>query len=162
MVEGHKPVIPTLHETAKAPPVITGPRATLKLARKLRSELSLPEAMLWRELRVRPGGFKFRRQHPAGAYVLDFYCAGARLAIEVDGFFHEAAAVARKDAARSAFLRSQGVATLRVPAKVVLSDMAAAVTRIVEVCRSRGTGQEEQRVPLHHPADGPPPLVGEE
>src|SRR3546814_1137890 len=48
-----------------APSVITGPRDTLKRARKLRSEMSLPERMLWRLLRGRPDGFKFRRQHPA-------------------------------------------------------------------------------------------------
>jgi hypothetical protein len=47
--------------------------------------MSLPEGLLWRELRKRPSGLKFRRQHPAGIYVLDFYCAAARLAIEVDG-----------------------------------------------------------------------------
>src|SRR3546814_8709223 len=68
-----------------APSVITGPRDTLKRARKLRSEMSLPERMLWRLLRGRPDGFKFRRQHPAGIYILDFYCPAVRLAIEVDG-----------------------------------------------------------------------------
>jgi very-short-patch-repair endonuclease len=134
--------------------MITGPRDTLKRARKLRSEMSLPEGLLWRELRQRPGGLKFRRQHPAGVYVLDFYCAAAKLAIEVDGWAHETAEVASRDAARSHFLRSQGVATLRVPAMVVLNDMPTAVARIVEVCLSR--------VPLHHPADGPPPRNGEE
>jgi very-short-patch-repair endonuclease len=77
--------------------VITGPRDTIKRARKLRSELTLPEGLLWRELRKRPGGLKFRNQHPASVYVLDFYCAKARLAIEVDGFAHENAAVRRKD-----------------------------------------------------------------
>jgi very-short-patch-repair endonuclease len=117
--------------------VITGPRETVKRARKLRSEMSLPEAMLWRELRKRPDGLKFRRQHPAGVYVLDFYCAAARLAIEVDGFAHDGENAARSDAARSHFLRSQGVATLRVPARAVLGDLEAAVARIVQVCRQR-------------------------
>jgi very-short-patch-repair endonuclease len=134
--------------------MITGPRDTLKRARKLRSEMTLPEGLLWRELRRRPGGLKFRRQHPAGIYVLDFYCAVARLAIEVDGWAHDTGEVAGRDAARSRFLRSQGVATLRVPAKAVLHDMPLAVARIVEVCLAR--------VPLHRPADGPPPRPGEE
>ena len=61
--------------------MIAGPRDTVKRARKLRSEMSLPETILWRELRKRPGGHKFRRQHPAGKFVLDFYCAAARLNI---------------------------------------------------------------------------------
>ncbi|WP_334181500.1 endonuclease domain-containing protein [Novosphingobium sp.] len=142
--------------------MITGPRGTLKLARKLRSEMTLPEGLLWRELRLRPGGFKFRRQHPAGVYVLDFYCAAARLAIEVDGFAHDSGCVIQRDAARSHFLRSQRVATLRVPARIVLRDICAAVARIVEVCEGRARGRESLPVPLHHPSDGPPPPVGEE
>ncbi|WP_245647558.1 endonuclease domain-containing protein [Novosphingobium lentum] len=117
--------------------MITGPADTVKRARQLRSELSLPEGILWREFRKRPGGFKFRRQHPAGNYILDFYCAAARLNIEVDGFAHDSIRAAKSDAARSHFLRSQGVATLRVPAKIVLENLEAAVARIVEVCGQR-------------------------
>jgi very-short-patch-repair endonuclease len=143
--------------------VITGPRDVVKRARKLRSEMSLPEGRLWIELRKRPGGFKFRRQHPAGIYVLDFYCAAARLAIEVDGFAHDSIRAAQADAARSHFLHSQGVATLRVPARIVLNEMDVAVARIVEVCGQRIARLAElRRVPLHHPADGPPPRAGEE
>ena len=125
--------------------MITGPRNTVKRARELRSEMSLPEAMLWRELRKRPAGLKFRRQHPAGVYVLDFYCAAARLAIEVDGFAHDSIRAAKADATRSHFLRSQGVATLRVPAKAVLEDLEGALTRIVEVSRQRATRSSPER-----------------
>lgn len=142
--------------------MITGPRDVVKRARKLRSEMSLPEGKLWIELRQRPGGFKFRRQHPAGIYVLDFYCAAARLAIEVDGFAHDSIRAAQADAARSQFLRSQGVATLRVPARIVLNEVDVAVARIVEVCGQRIAQLSQLRVPLHHPADGPPPRAGEE
>jgi len=52
---------------------------TIKRARKLRKAMSLPEAMLWRELRLRPFELKFRRQHATGRFVLDFYCSDARL-----------------------------------------------------------------------------------
>jgi very-short-patch-repair endonuclease len=143
--------------------VINGPIDTVKRARKLRSEMSLPEAILWRELRKRPGGFKFRRQHPADMYVLDFYCAAVRLAIEVDGMAHDGIEAAKRDARRSAFLKSQHVATLRVPARVVLEDMEAAVGRIVEVCRERVEKLAgASGLPLHHPSDGPPPPLGED
>jgi very-short-patch-repair endonuclease len=143
--------------------LITGPKGTVKLARKLRSEMTLPEGLLWRELRQRPGDFKFRRQHPAGIYVIDFYCAAAKLAIEVDGFAHDNPGVIRRDEAKSHFLRSQGIATLRVPAKAVLQETQAAVGRIVEVCGQRVAALALRRaVPLHHPADGPPPPMGEE
>jgi very-short-patch-repair endonuclease len=143
--------------------VITGPRDVVKRARKLRSEMSLPEGLLWRALRERPGGFKFRRQHPSGIYVLGFYCAALRLAIEVDGFARDSIQAAHSDAARSHFLRSQHVATIRVPAKAVLEDLDATVARIVEVCSQRAARLSEMRhVPLHHPADGLPPRSGEE
>jgi very-short-patch-repair endonuclease len=134
--------------------MITGPIETVECARKLRSEMSLPEILLWRALRARPGGLKFRRQHPAGPYVLDFYCAAARLAIEIDGFVHDSEPAAKRDEARSRSLRSQGVATLRVPAKIVLEDMERVVARIVEVASARA--------PLHLAAHGPPPRAGED
>lgn len=148
--------------------MITGPTDTLKRARKLRSEMSLPETILWRELRKRPGGFKYRRQHPAGVYVLDFYCAAAKLAIEVDGPSHDGHVAAKADAARGHFLRSQHMATLRVPVSAVLDNLEGAVLRILEVCEDRVAklaerrGRETPNVPLHHPSDGSPPRIGED
>ena len=143
--------------------MISGPRDTVKTARKLRSEMSLPEVMLWRELRKRPSGFKFRRQHQAGHYVLDFYCAAVRLAIEVDGFAHDNANAANRDERRSEFLRSQRIATLRVPAKVVFEELEVAVLRIVEVCSQRAERLSRLRpVPLQHASHGPPPRAGED
>jgi very-short-patch-repair endonuclease len=125
--------------------------------------MTLPEGLLWRELRKRSGQFKFRRQHPAGIYVLDFYCAKARLAIEVDGRAHDGARAATADANRSHFLRSQGVATTRIPATAILEDVEAVISRLVEICQGRVAQLSRLRpVPLHHPADGPPPRAGEE
>ncbi len=148
-------------------PTITGTRATVKRARKLRSEMNLPETLLWKELSQRPGGFKFRRQHPAGPYVLDFYCAAVRLAIEVDGMAHDGAVAARSDERRTAYLRELHVAIMRVPAKKLLADVPAAVSRITVVCRERAEKMQRLRQmaiaqPLHHPADGPPPRSGED
>ena len=143
--------------------MITGPRDAVKRARKLRNEMSLPEGLLWRELRKRPGGFKFRRQHPAGDYVLDFYCAAVRLAIEVDGFAHDTGRVAMADKRRSEWLRSQHVATTRIPAKAILDDLNAVVERLAEICEQRAQRRlENPPVPLHHASHGPPPRTGEE
>lgn len=146
--------------------MINGPRETLKRARKLRSEMSLPETMLWRVLRQRPDGFKFRRQHPAGIYILDFYCPAVRLAIEVDGRTHDGQQAAQQHAARSNFLRSQHVATLRIPATAIMTNLENAVMRIIEVCKERAMKISQRQgkppVPLHHPTDGPPPRSGED
>ena len=139
--------------------MITGPRQTIKRARKLRSEMSLPEGLLWRELRKRPGGFKFRRQHPVGAYILDFFCAKIKLAIEVDGMAHDSASAALRDSNRSASLRARGIATTRIPASVILDDIEPVVTRLVEICQHRS---QALNLPLPHPAGGPPPRYGEE
>lgn len=143
--------------------MITGPQETVKRARKLRSDMSLPETILWRELRNRPGGFKFRRQHPAGSYVLDFYCASVRLAIEVDGFAHDNQSAAERDSRRSEWLRSQHIATTRLPAQLILKDVEAVTIRIAEICAEREKQISFKRnVPPHQPAAGPPPQNGEE
>ena len=140
--------------------MIRGDKSTVKLARKLRSEMSMPELMLWQALRKRPGGYKFRRQHPAGIYVLDFFCTKARLAIEVDGIAHDNAKVIAKDGARSRFLREQGVATTRIPAQLVLEDIEAVIRRLVQICDERLEGMTCS--PLHQTSSGPPPRAGED
>ena len=66
------------------------PQVTFRRARTLRRDMSLPEVLLWDCLRARRlHGLRFRRQHPVGPYVLDFYHAEARLAVEVDGAHHD-------------------------------------------------------------------------
>jgi very-short-patch-repair endonuclease len=87
------------------------------------------EAVLWRELRgERLGGVHFRRQHPVGQVVLDFYCPAARLCIEVDGPVHDGQADA--DAARSAWLATHGIRTLRFRNHQVLTDLPTVLTHI--------------------------------
>lgn len=141
------------------PPMIT-PRQTVKRARKLRREMPLPEVLLWQALRKRPGSHKVRRQHPAGPYILDFYCARAKLNVEVDGKAHEAPAAIAHDRARSAFLRSQGIATTRIPAKLVLEDLAGVVRRVIVICDERISALTP--APLHQAMLGSPPQIGEE
>ncbi|MBN3538294.1 DUF559 domain-containing protein [Sphingomonas pseudosanguinis] len=134
----------------------TKPGRTVRRARGLRREMTLPEVILWGVLRERTEGLRFRRQHPAGAYVLDFYCPAARLAVEVDGEVHGRADRPERDARRDAFLAEHGVAVVRIPARDVLRDLDNVVRYIV--------AQARDRVPLHRPSDGPPPQVklGEE
>ena len=78
-------------------------------ARALRQRQTTPEARLWQALRNQNlGGFKFRRQHPIGRYIVDFYCDSARLVVEVDGDSHAGGEVEARDAARTAWLVGQG------------------------------------------------------
>ena len=61
-------------------------KKTVARAKALRRSLSLPEAMLW--ARLKGSDVHFRKQHPVGPYIVDFYCASRKLAIEVDGEAH--------------------------------------------------------------------------
>ena len=124
---------------------------TVPKARRLRQEMTLPEVLLWRELRLRPSGLKFRRQHGSGPYVLDFFCSDARLAIEIDGEAHSRGDRPAKDKARDAWFANAGIVTLRIAATDVLRDLASVIAHIVDEARTR--------LPLHHPASpgGPPP-----
>ena len=128
------------------------PAKTVRRARRLRREMSPAEVKLWCELRLRPDGLKFRHQHPAGPYVLDFYCAAARLAIEVDGEAHNRGYQPGRDVERDAFMARHGVETLRIPAVELYRDMDAVIRGVV--------ADASARLPLHHrpeEADGPPP-----
>jgi very-short-patch-repair endonuclease len=93
--------------------------------------MSLPEALLWRELRRRSLGRHIGRQHPIGPYVLDFYCDSGRLAIEVAGQAHRLAGTPEHDARRNAWLAARGIRTLRLPAVDVLKNLHQTVETIV-------------------------------
>ena len=100
-------------------------------ARSLRKTMSPPEVLLWTRLRGRaPDRPTFRRQHPIGSVILDFYCPSARLAVEVDGATHNEDARSERDAARDLWLERQGVDVIRVPASEVYRDVAAVADRI--------------------------------
>src|SRR5258707_15344033 len=107
-------------------PLITTP------ARSFRKSMSEPEVMLWSRLRGRTGERPtFRRQHPVGSIILDFYCPAARLAVEVDGRTHWDDEAQARDAARDRWLEQQGVTVLRIPAGQIYRDPTAATDAIL-------------------------------
>ena len=86
-------------------------------AAKMRLQMTPPEARLWRCLKGHKlAGLKFRRQHSIGPYILDFYCASAKLAVEVDGAVHQTPEQMARDRRRTAWLAEQGVSVLRYAA----------------------------------------------
>ncbi|MFM5885181.1 MAG: endonuclease domain-containing protein [Novosphingobium sp.] len=103
-------------------------------ARQLRATMSLPEVLLWNYLRKRPQGVKFRRQHPVGNYVIDFYCPSARVGIEVDGVAHDLGNRPASDRARDRWLADQGVRIVRIPASEVLKSVVDAAEAIIALC----------------------------
>ena len=106
-------------------------------ARILRRTMSPPEAILWNILRGRPNGLKFRRQHPIGPYVLDFYCRAALFAIENDGVAHQLGPNPRRDEMRDRWMERQGIATLRIDASEVRNNLEGVLAHILDRCRER-------------------------
>ncbi len=127
-------------------------RPEVAIARGLRRELSLPETMLWQKLRGGKAGAKFRRQHPVGPYVVDFFCRAARLIIEIDGAAHDYADRPERDELRLRFLHEQGYRVLRIAADRVIADVDGVADAIAALVAT----------PLHQPAAGPPPRAGED
>jgi len=91
--------------------------------------MSLPERVLWRQLRRKQTGLRFRKQHPAGLYVLDFYCHEAKLCIEIDGAGHDF--TSSRDQRRDRWLAAKGVRTLRIPAMDVLRNLDGVIQHII-------------------------------
>jgi very-short-patch-repair endonuclease len=84
------------------------------IARALRKDSTWAEKILWRWLRARRfSAYKFRRQHPAGIYTLDFFCEEARLSIELDGSQHGFPEHRERDEERTTYLASLGIKELR-------------------------------------------------
>ena len=91
------------------------------------------EDLLWKRLRRKQvSGFRFRRQHPIGRFIVDFYCAKARLVIEVDGSVHDQPGYEEYDAQRQAFLEQLGLRVLRFRNDEVMRRTDAVVEAIGE------------------------------
>jgi len=107
-------------------------------ARALRQHLTASERRLWERLRARRlEGWKFRRQHPVGAYVVDFYCAEARLAVELDGAPHADPIRQEADAVRQEVLEERGIAVLRIASRRVFTELERVLEEIAAACRNR-------------------------
>jgi len=106
----------------------------IRRARDLRQTGTTPEQLLWLALRNgQIGGLKFRRQHPIGPCVVDFYCHSAGLVVEVDGMSHENKI--QRDVERTKHIEAQGFRILRVTNEDVMRHLDA-VTR--EIARLGG------------------------
>lgn len=97
-------------------------------AREQRRQPTLSEAALWDALRGGQLGQRFRRQHPVGDFVLDFYCARAHLAVELDGETHQRQP--SYDSWRDSQLALAGIRVLRIPSHEVHTNLDAVLTAI--------------------------------
>ena len=106
------------------------PILTQKRAKSLRRSMTQPEKALWSLLRRDQLRLHFRRQHAIGPYILDFYCAVARLCVEVDGPAH--ADQIANDERRTRWLAAQGIRVLRFSVEDVEARPAAVVAAIAQ------------------------------
>ncbi|MBA4063887.1 MAG: hypothetical protein C0501_09280 [Isosphaera sp.] len=126
-------------------------RRLIEFARAMRREPAPAEEALWRLLRDRRlGGYKFRRQHPVGAYVADFYAASAALVVEADGDSHATEEGAEHDRVRPAHLEALGLAVLRFWNTDIADDPDGVLDRVCEVC-ARRQGVRRRLLPRAHP-----------
>ena len=91
------------------------------------------EKLLWSRLRSKQlNGLKFRRQHPLGPFIADFYCAAHRLVVEVDGDIHDLQA--ERDAARTEQFEQHGYRVIRFRNEQVLNNIEDVLTAIKAAC----------------------------
>jgi len=122
-------------------------------ARAARRKMSLPEILLWQRLKGSPEGVAFRKQHPIGGYRVDFYCAAAKMIIEVDGIAHDMGDRPVRDANRTEWLEDKGYRVIRIAAADVLRDADGAAQSIVSFVAD----------PLHRASGAVPlPVNGED
>ena len=120
------------------------PEFTRDLARQLRSNQTNPENRLWSRLRARQlEGLKFRRQHPIGPFVADFFCLEAKLVLELDGSQH--ADEVAHDERRSQYLRDAGYAVLRIWNHEIISNLDEVIQRIADTLEQSRQSKKQQR-----------------
>ena len=102
--------------------------STLVIMLLLSSLLGL--ALVLAVSKLRPCPYKFTRQKSVGPYILDFYCASAQLAVEIDGSQHYEPQGQQQDAARTAYLQAFGIFVLRFSNRDVLLNLEGVAAEI--------------------------------
>nr|WP_293834586.1 endonuclease domain-containing protein [uncultured Arsenicibacter sp.] len=100
-------------------------RKTLEeIRRTLRREATSAEQLLWQQIRNKQLGYKFRRQHSIGSFVVDFYCPEKRLVLEIDGNIHDKPDIQINDRERDCVLADMYIRVLRIKNDDIYDRMA--------------------------------------
>ena len=106
------------------------------LAQQLRKEMTKEERKLWYEY-LHSYPYRFRRQVAYGRFIMDFYCAAAKLAIELDGSQHYDPEGMARDAERTAFLEANGIRVLRFSNTDVMRNLRGVCMEVDRVVQER-------------------------
>jgi very-short-patch-repair endonuclease len=110
------------------------PARIFEYARQNRGKPTPAESVLWDAIKNKKlKGYKFRRQHPIGIFIVDFYCHEMALAIEVDGKYHDENAQQEYDSNRTKLLEEAGIFELRFRNEEILNDLNAVLTKIEHI-----------------------------
>jgi len=110
---------------------------------ELRKNMSPPEARLWVELSNKKlNGYKFRRQHSIGNYIVDFYCPKAKLIVEIDGKTHLDPSTEHNDFVRDEYLKNLGYRILRFDNKDILNQFPYIIVEIENALLENGYSQQ--------------------
>ena len=105
----------------------------LKHKKRLRYEMTPPERYLWKYLRSRQiHGFKFRRQHGIGPYIVDFYCPEKAVAIEIDGDMHAEEDQRIRDKQKEEYFSSLNIQLIRYTNRDVLQNLEGVIEDMLE------------------------------
>jgi very-short-patch-repair endonuclease len=127
-------------------------------ARRLRRDLTLPEKLLWAELRKLD--LNIRRQAPIGRYIADFACHGPKLVVEIDSERHDLPESQLHDAERSAWLNAQGYKVLRFRNGEVVDDLPRVVDAIAAVLQGAPRAAASDAARPTPPSPALPPSRG--
>ena len=112
-------------------------------AREMRKHGTEAEKVLWDCLRDHKlNGYKFRRQHPMGRYILDFYCYEAKLAIEIDGSIHDNKLKQKKDHLRTILIEETGIKMIRFRNHHVLERTRDVLNKIIDALEALPVGRD--------------------
>jgi len=100
----------------------------------LRKRMTRAEILLWSKLRAKQIGYKFRRQHSIGSFVVDFYCSACNLVIEIDGYSHADDQINKKDLIKEKYLNEKGFIVVHFEESEVLKGVDNILEQIWTVC----------------------------
>lgn len=139
--EGRKTTVRSIKKVLISPLLV---EERVRVRRDLRIDQTPTEHLLWQKIRGRQLlGLKFRRQHPIGSYVADFFCPEKKLVIEVDGDVHYFELQQAKDVARTKYIQSQGYTVIRFTTNDIRNNMNGVMDKILLTLTLSPKGERE-------------------
>lgn len=115
------------------------------IRRSLRKSMPKGEIVLWNRLKNKKLGYKFRRQHGIGDYVVDFYCSKFCFAVEVDGLSHDFDDKVIYDKKRQEYIESKGIKIKKFSSQEIFEDIESVIDTIYFICRELEKKKKDKR-----------------